>query len=153
MAVHGKLAELHIKLRRELWFRNPHRLTTWKPVQLQIEIRADQITSLKSTILLSITQRQSTETSRIGDLVSHLLVYLRIDRRWFETTSMLMNRTGPAFDVVYAPENITSNPSVSFDNETVYLVGWHIHTPADHTVNGFRSRAELHLVYVHRGAK
>lgn len=34
-----------------------------------------------------------------------------------------------------------------FDNETVYLVGWHTHTPADHTVNGVRSRAELHLVH------
>ncbi|EWC46438.1 hypothetical protein DRE_04381 [Drechslerella stenobrocha 248] len=33
-------------------------------------------------------------------------------------------------------------------NETVYLRGWHIHAPADHTVEGHRSRAELHMVHV-----
>ncbi|CAN8102745.1 unnamed protein product [Discula destructiva] len=54
---------------------------------------------------------------------------------------------GPAFDVTYKPENMSSNPSITFDNETDYLVGWHIHTPGDHTINGFRSRAELHLVH------
>lgn len=43
---------------------------------------------------------------------------------------------------------MTKGPSLSFDNETVYLSGWHIHTPADHTVNMFRARAELHLVHV-----
>lgn len=36
---------------------------------------------------------------------------------------------------------------MTFDNETDYLVGWHIHTPADHSVNGIRARAELHLVH------
>lgn len=38
-------------------------------------------------------------------------------------------------------------PSMQFDNETVYLRGWHIHAPADHTVNGVRAKAELHLVH------
>lgn len=33
-------------------------------------------------------------------------------------------------------------------NETVHLIGWHIHAPADHTVQGDRSKAELHLVHV-----
>lgn len=60
---------------------------------------------------------------------------------------MLNSRAGPAFDVIYPSENITGNPSLTFDDETVYLVGWHIHTPADHSVNGYRSRAELHLVH------
>lgn len=60
---------------------------------------------------------------------------------------VLIRRPGPAWDVLYAPENITQNPSVTFDDETDYLVGWHVHTPADHSVNGFKSRAELHLVH------
>jgi carbonic anhydrase len=30
----------------------------------------------------------------------------------------------------------------------VYLKGWHIHAPADHSVGGDRSKAELHLVHV-----
>ncbi|KAJ0160334.1 Alpha carbonic anhydrase 4 [Colletotrichum tanaceti] len=42
----------------------------------------------------------------------------------------------------------TVNPSATFDNTTVYLKGWHIHSPADHSVNGDRSKAELHLVHV-----
>jgi carbonic anhydrase len=29
----------------------------------------------------------------------------------------------------------------------VYLQSWHIHAPADHTVSGDRSKAELHLVH------
>lgn len=45
-------------------------------------------------------------------------------------------------------------PSFTFaDNgghETVYLVSWHVHTPADHSVQDDRSRAELHLVHVDR---
>jgi carbonic anhydrase len=36
---------------------------------------------------------------------------------------------------------------MTFDNETVYLKGWHIHSPADHSVQGDRSKAELHLVH------
>lgn len=49
--------------------------------------------------------------------------------------------------------NYTALPSVSFDetkgtNETVYLAGWHIHAPADHSVQGDRSKAELHMVHV-----
>ena len=37
---------------------------------------------------------------------------------------------------------------MKFDNETVYLRGWHIHSPADHSVGGDRSKAELHYVHV-----
>ncbi len=36
---------------------------------------------------------------------------------------------------------------MSFDDETLYLKGWHIHAPADHSVQGDRSKAELHLVH------
>jgi carbonic anhydrase len=53
---------------------------------------------------------------------------------------------GPAFTV--GSGNIESAPSMTFDNETVYLKGWHIHAPADHTVQGDRAKAELHLVHI-----
>ncbi|KAJ4323882.1 hypothetical protein N0V84_004105 [Fusarium piperis] len=55
---------------------------------------------------------------------------------------------GPAFTVTHEEGVWDQNPSFSFDNETVYLAGWHIHAPADHSVGGDRSKAELHLVHV-----
>ncbi|KAF4972265.1 hypothetical protein FSARC_1162 [Fusarium sarcochroum] len=60
---------------------------------------------------------------------------------------------GPAFTVQNEDGIWTQNPSFSFDNETVYLKGWHIHSPADHTVERYRSRAELHLVHVNAQGK
>lgn len=46
---------------------------------------------------------------------------------------------------------MTGLPIARFDenniNETVYLASWHIHAPADHSVQGDRSKAELHLVH------
>ncbi|POS71566.1 carbonic anhydrase [Diaporthe helianthi] len=54
---------------------------------------------------------------------------------------------GPAFSVQHPEGFYTENPSVTYDNETVYLLGWHIHTPADHSINNYRARAELHLVH------
>ncbi|KAJ9108008.1 hypothetical protein QFC20_003577 [Naganishia adeliensis] len=32
--------------------------------------------------------------------------------------------------------------------ETVYMSAWHIHAPGEHTVNGKRTRAEMHFVHV-----
>jgi carbonic anhydrase len=83
---------------------------------------------------------------------------------------------GPAFELsqdsgctngtaAHGCTNLTGLPSFSFHNdttafkddvlsttkretETVYLISWHIHAPADHTVQGDRSKAELHLVHV-----
>lgn len=52
---------------------------------------------------------------------------------------------GPAFT-----SNETSTDkkaSMTYDNTTLYLKGWHIHSPADHSVQGDRSKAELHLVH------
>jgi carbonic anhydrase len=43
--------------------------------------------------------------------------------------------------------DINANPSMTFDNETVYLDSWHIHTPAEHPIEGYRAKAELHLVH------
>jgi carbonic anhydrase len=54
---------------------------------------------------------------------------------------------GPAFTLAHNGD-WTSHPSFTYDNETVYLKGWHIHSPADHSVGGDRSKAELHLVHV-----
>lgn len=58
---------------------------------------------------------------------------------------------GPAYALDHPKGDYTTLPSITFDednkNETVYLTGWHIHSPADHTVQGDRSKAELHLVH------
>lgn len=69
---------------------------------------------------------------------------------------------GPAFELAQAsctegsqaidcPIDLDA-PNFTFEdngvNETVYLVSWHVHTPADHSVQNDRSRAELHLVHV-----
>ncbi|KAJ9635105.1 hypothetical protein H2199_008591 [Coniosporium tulheliwenetii] len=55
---------------------------------------------------------------------------------------------GPAFTLHHEDGVWDTLPSMTFDNETVYLRGWHIHSPADHTVGGDRSKAELHYVHV-----
>ncbi|KAF4626576.1 hypothetical protein G7Y89_g11582 [Cudoniella acicularis] len=54
---------------------------------------------------------------------------------------------GPAFSVDTKSTPLTSGPSFTFDDEIVYLKGWHIHSPADHSVQGDRSKSELHLVH------
>jgi len=40
-----------------------------------------------------------------------------------------------------------------FDDEEVYLTGWHIHTPAEHIIEGVQSKAELHLVHTNSEGK
>ncbi|KAI4239287.1 MAG: hypothetical protein LQ352_007805 [Teloschistes flavicans] len=55
---------------------------------------------------------------------------------------------GPEFNLAHPPNDYSRLPSVRWDNEAAYLLTWHIHAPADHPVNGDRSRAELHLVHV-----
>ncbi|KAI3528247.1 carbonic anhydrase [Colletotrichum filicis] len=55
---------------------------------------------------------------------------------------------GPAFTVTHPEGVYTGNPSFTYDDMKLYLKGWHIHSPADHSVNGDRSKAELHLVHV-----
>jgi carbonic anhydrase len=54
---------------------------------------------------------------------------------------------GPAFTVAHDGD-WTRHPSITYDTTTVYLKGWHIHSPADHSVGNDRSKAELHLVHV-----
>jgi carbonic anhydrase len=59
---------------------------------------------------------------------------------------------GPALTYAHAEGNFTSLPSFSFEengkDESVFLTGWHIHAPSDHTVDGVHSKAEMHLVHV-----
>ena len=43
---------------------------------------------------------------------------------------------------------MTGLPSFKFDDQTVFNIGWHIHAPSEHLVNGHRSRAEFHFVHV-----
>ncbi|KAK5054032.1 hypothetical protein LTR84_001994 [Exophiala bonariae] len=54
---------------------------------------------------------------------------------------------GPAFTPHYDKGSVTKLPSITFDGVTAYMVGWHIHTPGEHPVNGRRSMAEMHFVH------
>jgi carbonic anhydrase len=58
---------------------------------------------------------------------------------------------GPAMTFAHAEGDYTTLPSFTFEedgkNETVYMTGWHIHAPADHSVQGDRSKAEMHFVH------
>ncbi|KAK6526046.1 hypothetical protein TWF281_011086 [Arthrobotrys megalospora] len=60
---------------------------------------------------------------------------------------------GPAVTLSHPKDDFSQLPHFVFEeetgtNETVYLTGWHIHAPADHSVAGDRSKAELHFVHV-----
>jgi carbonic anhydrase len=55
---------------------------------------------------------------------------------------------GPAYTLDHAKDEYTTLPSMTFDDETLYLRGWHLHAPADHSVGGDRSKSELHMVHV-----
>lgn len=63
-----------------------------------------------------------------------------------KTTGMFRNwGYGPAFSL--SRDVLTSDPSFTYDNETAYLAGWHIQAPADHSVGGDCSKAEMHFVH------
>lgn len=53
---------------------------------------------------------------------------------------------GPAFTFYHPEGDYSGLPTMEFDNQTLYCRGWHIHAPADHSVGGDRSKAELHYV-------
>ncbi|KAF4554696.1 Hypothetical protein D9617_4g004510 [Elsinoe fawcettii] len=56
---------------------------------------------------------------------------------------------GPAFTLdAFTNKEYTKLPSITFDDETVYIAQWHTHAPAEHTVNGEYTRAEMHFVTV-----
>lgn len=55
---------------------------------------------------------------------------------------------GPSFTLEHSEDDYTTLPSMTYDNTTLYLRGWHLHAPADHSVAGDRSKSELHMVHV-----
>ncbi|RMD44032.1 hypothetical protein DV735_g1070, partial [Chaetothyriales sp. CBS 134920] len=55
---------------------------------------------------------------------------------------------GPAFTITHEGTDFTTLPALKFDDRTVYLTGWHIHTPSEHVVDGVKARGEVHLVHV-----
>ncbi len=60
---------------------------------------------------------------------------------------------GPAYTLYHQGGDVTTLPVLKFDDRTVYLSGWHIHFPSEHSINGVRSRAELHMVHVDENGK
>lgn len=53
---------------------------------------------------------------------------------------------GASFDL--AEKIITARPSVTYQGNTkIFLDSWHIHAPSEHTIDGYRARAELHIVH------
>jgi len=64
---------------------------------------------------------------------------------------------GPAMSLAHEAGVYTTLPSFTFEengtNETVYMTGWHIHSPADHSVAGDRSKAEMHFVHTDSAGK
>ncbi|KIW98395.1 uncharacterized protein Z519_00055 [Cladophialophora bantiana CBS 173.52] len=54
----------------------------------------------------------------------------------------------PAWTPHHPEGVVTALPSMKFDDQEVYMIGWHIHAPSEHLIAGKRSRAEIHLVHV-----
>jgi len=85
-----------------------------------------------------------------GLSLSHILHFDRYD---YNQSGTFKNwGYGPAMTFEHEEGNYTSLPAFTFEdngkNETVYMSGWHIHAPGDHTVQGARSKAEMHFVHV-----
>jgi carbonic anhydrase len=55
---------------------------------------------------------------------------------------------GPAFTLDHEEDEHTTLPNMTYDDETLYLIGWHLHAPAEHSVAADRSKSELHMVHV-----
>lgn len=59
---------------------------------------------------------------------------------------------GPSMTLEHPEGDFSTLPRFSFgegaSSETVYMSAWHMHAPSEHTFDGRRSRAELHIVHV-----
>lgn len=59
---------------------------------------------------------------------------------------------GPSMTLQHPEGDFSTLPRFAFGegnrSETVYMSAWHMHAPGEHTVDGRRSKAELHLVHV-----
>jgi hypothetical protein len=58
---------------------------------------------------------------------------------------------GPAFDIDMVNDDPTTLPAMTFDDQTVFLSGWHIHFPSEHLVDGVRSAGESAISPSHDG--
>ncbi|KAI9048451.1 hypothetical protein LZ554_007287 [Drepanopeziza brunnea f. sp. 'monogermtubi'] len=58
---------------------------------------------------------------------------------------------GPAFNLEMEGDDMDEHPSFTADGVTYYLLGWHTHTPSEHTFGGKAVEAELHLVHGDKG--
>lgn len=54
----------------------------------------------------------------------------------------------PAFTPHHPENDVKGLPSMKFDDQEVFNIGWHIHAPSEHLIDGHRSRAEIHMVHV-----
>ncbi|ETI22947.1 hypothetical protein G647_04741 [Cladophialophora carrionii CBS 160.54] len=54
----------------------------------------------------------------------------------------------PAWTPHHPEGDVKGLPSFKFDGEEVFNIGWHIHAPSEHLIDGKRSRAEIHMVHV-----
>jgi carbonic anhydrase len=56
------------------------------------------------------------------------------------------------FSIAWTPSHaegvVEGLPSMKFDDQEVFMTGWHIHMPSEHLIDGKRSRGEIHLVHV-----
>ncbi|KAL2070439.1 hypothetical protein VTL71DRAFT_13465 [Oculimacula yallundae] len=92
----------------------------------------------QSPIPLMITQGLSTTHVPIFDSASYSNISGALSNWGY----------GPAFTPLTTNSStFTRAPAMKYDNTTLYFKGLHIHSPADHTVQGDRSKAELHLVH------
>lgn len=64
---------------------------------------------------------------------------------------------GPSMTLQHPEGDFKTLPHLTFNeggkSETVYMSAWHIHAPGEHTVNGERTRAEMHFVHVTAAGK
>lgn len=85
-----------------------------------------------------------------GLSLNHLIQFQRYN--YNQSGTFLNWGYGPAMTFAHPEGNYTGLPAFMFEengrNETVYMSGWHIHAPGDHTVQGARSKAEMHFVHV-----
>lgn len=82
--------------------------------------------------------------SSYGLAKTHKPTFVNYDRN---VTGDLYNwGFGPSF-TLYTEGGLTSLPALKYDDKPVYLIGFHLHFPAEHKINGRRHKAELHLVH------
>ncbi|CAD6505544.1 BgTH12-01034 [Blumeria graminis f. sp. triticale] len=66
----------------------------------------------------------------------------------FSSVEGELSNWGYGASFVVTEKKITARPSITYQgNNKNFLDSWHIHAPSEHTINGYRARAELHIVH------